>query len=523
MKAGDSSRPCSSVANQGRTQSRPLIFEDEPPGESRYRRAQPGASPNGRVRLGGPGMPLEMEDLDDDDSSRSGAKRFVAPSGPWWRPATTAGRVFMGLGILAILGGLTASVVVAKSYLSRDSRFRIAGAGNIEAAGLTQVSRAEMLPVFGEDIGRNIFFVPLRERRKQLEAIPWVEHATVMRLLPDRIRVSVVEREPVAFVRQGQQIGLVDAEGVLLTMPAATMSQHHYSFPVVTGISLRDPLPARKMRMAVYERLLGELDANNQHLSEQVSEIDLTDPQDARVLMPEQGTDILAHLGEDQFLDRYQRYKSHIAEWRQQYPKLVAVDLRYESQVVLEMTPGTNAVAQAVGGDGAAGSSVPADVSQTAAPAKPSAGIAKPEASTVLTAASKPELTRPESSSPAPSNSKQSKPAQASLKQSKPASTMAAAGVKPAMTTVNPPAVASTNLATKNSAVQSTAKPKTVSVETLAARQRRARQQAAKARAAHDKKERDKKRAAAQHAALSVDANGKKSSAPARTNAGQGQ
>jgi len=36
----------------------------------------------------------------------------------------------------------------------------------------------------------------LNERRKQLEAIPWVERATVMRLLPDQIRVSLVERQP---------------------------------------------------------------------------------------------------------------------------------------------------------------------------------------------------------------------------------------------------------------------------------------------------------------------------------------
>jgi len=86
---------------------------------------------------------------------------------------------------------------------------------HIEATGLTQVSRAEMLPVFGEDVGRNIF-CSLAERRRQLEEIPWVERATVMRVLPDRIRVQVVERQPVAFVRAGQQIGLVDTNGVCL-------------------------------------------------------------------------------------------------------------------------------------------------------------------------------------------------------------------------------------------------------------------------------------------------------------------
>jgi cell division protein FtsQ len=99
--------------------------------------------------------------------------------------------------------------------------------------------------------------------------------------------------------------------------------------------------------MAVYGRLVQELDSSGQKLSMQISEVDLTDPEDARVTM--QDDDTLLHFGEDHFLERYQRFKSHIAEWHQQYPKLAAVDLRYEQQVVLEMTPGTNAVAAAIG------------------------------------------------------------------------------------------------------------------------------------------------------------------------------
>jgi cell division protein FtsQ len=191
-----------------------------------------------------------------------------------------------------------------------------------------------------------------------------------MRLLPDQIRVAVVEREPVAFTRLGRQVGLVDASGVLLAMPAAMMAQHHYSFPVVTGIDPRDPLASRKARMATYARLVSELDAGNQHLSEQVSEIDLTDPEDARVLMPEQGADILAHFGEDHFMERYQRYKAHIAEWRQQYPRLAAVDLRYEQQVVLQMQPGAGAVATAL--DDATASRTASSTAASPDQAKPS-------------------------------------------------------------------------------------------------------------------------------------------------------
>jgi cell division protein FtsQ len=320
----------------------------------------------GRVRRGGPGMPLDMEDLDEEQEG--GRFHPSTPKGRWWRPAGKTGRIFLALGALTVLGGFITCALLLRNLLERDARFRIDGAADIQASGLTEVSRAQMLPVFGEDIGRNVFFVPLDLRRKELESIPWVEHATVMRLLPDQIRVSVIERKPVAFTRVGtgvaQQIGLVDADGVLLSMPAAAMARHHYSFPVITGIDAGDPAPSRRARMAVYQRMMGDLDSTGQHFSEQISEIDLTDPEDARVLMPEQGADILAHFGEDHFLERYQRYKAHIAEWRQQYPHLAAVDLRYDQQVVLQMASGKETAGVSTDADGAAPDSV----------AKPSAG-----------------------------------------------------------------------------------------------------------------------------------------------------
>lgn len=349
------------MTNQRDTTNRPLLWEDEAPAELRVRRMQQSVSRNGRAL---PGMPPEFHDPDDDDAPRSNLRRFARdrdekPRGRWWRPAGAPGRVVLGIGALVVLGAFATAALALKHYLQRDARFRIAGAGNIEANGLTELTRAQLLPVFGEDIGRNIFFIPLNERRKQLEQIPWIEQATVMRLLPDRIRVSVVERKPVAFTRHRQQIGLVDANGVLLTMSAATMSAHHYSFPVVTGIDPGDPAGARKARMATYLRMMSELDAGGQHNSEQISEIDLTDPEDARVLMPEQGTDILAHFGEDRFLDRYLRFQQYIAEWRQQYPHLAAVDLRYDNQVVLQMASGKETAQTSAGNGANSGGSTP--------------------------------------------------------------------------------------------------------------------------------------------------------------------
>jgi cell division protein FtsQ len=289
-----------------------------------------------------PGMPLDMEDSEDDNLPRARWGKKGEGSGRWWWPANMYGRVAAGLGASIVLVILITAGNIFKTYLQRDGRFRIAGASHIQAVGLTEVTRGQLLPVFGEDIGRNVFFVPLNERRKALESIPWIQQATVMRLLPDQIRVDIVERKPVAFTRHGQQIGLVDASGVLLEMAPSQMAAHHYSFPVLTGIDAGEKPASREARMAVYQRLISDLDGNGKRYSDQLSEIDLTDPEDARVLMPEQGADILAHFGEDHFLERFQRYKEHIAEWRQQYPTLAAVDLRYEHQVVLDMASGVS-------------------------------------------------------------------------------------------------------------------------------------------------------------------------------------
>jgi cell division protein FtsQ len=257
----------------------------------------------------------------------------------WWRPESLWGRALLVLGALAVVGGGAVAALLLNSALQSDDRFRIAGADNIETVGLAEVTRADLLPIFGEDIGKNIFFIDLQQHRHEIEAIPWVKHATVMRMLPNRLRVSIEERKPVAFTQINGETGLVDADGVLLSMSPAAMAERHYTFPVVTGLSPTAKPDERHARMNVYMAMMNELDAGGQHNSLQISEVDLSDAEDARVKMVDQSADIVAHLGYEHFLVRYQRYMRHIAEWRQQYPRLIGVDLRYKVQTVLKLAP----------------------------------------------------------------------------------------------------------------------------------------------------------------------------------------
>jgi cell division protein FtsQ len=278
-----------------------------------------------------------------------------------------------------MLSAVALAVAGGRYFLLHDDRFLVAGSSQIEVDGNAHLTRAQVLSVFAGDLERNIFRMSLAERRADLERLPWVQHATVMRLLPDHIRVAITERVPVAFVKQGTELGLVDAGGVLLDMPPQDAGDPRYSFPVLTGIAASDALEVRASRMAVYKQFMQELDGAGEKLSAQVSEVDVSNPEDVKALVASGGMDILVHFGHEQFLARFKEFALHLGDWKQQYPKLASADMRYEGQVVLEMQQGAPVP---VNGDGSAAAASDASAAPAAVPAtaKPAAAVVSPAA-----------------------------------------------------------------------------------------------------------------------------------------------
>src|SRR5437868_511484 len=72
---------------------------------------------------------------------------------------------------------------------------------------------------FGADQGRTAVRDSLDAPKHQLDETPWVESATVMRRLPDHLRISIKERTPMAFAQVGSKVWLIDANGVLMELP----------------------------------------------------------------------------------------------------------------------------------------------------------------------------------------------------------------------------------------------------------------------------------------------------------------
>jgi len=270
-------------------------------------------------------------DVDDESPFLRGQKRVSVRRGTL--PKKAAARLtWAALAALVVLVcGLAVTAVY--HYGEHSWRFRVESSDDIEIAGLGNVTRSQVMEVMGEDIGRNIFFIPLDQRQRQLEQIPWVESASVMRFVPNRIKIEIHERAPVAFVRIGSKIQLIDSTGTLMDLPVG--SKKKFSFPVILGMNAGEPLSTRAPRMKTYSQLINELDSEGAHYSQDLSEVDLSDSDDVKVLANDAGGEVLVHLGSSDFLSRFKVYISHAQEWRQQFARLDSVDLRYEHQIVV--------------------------------------------------------------------------------------------------------------------------------------------------------------------------------------------
>lgn len=286
-------------------------------------------------------LPLDAGLTEDDNEEepqqfRRAEKRVPVRRGAL--PRKTASRVRNVLVFLLVIAAFGTAFYESHSFAMRSGRFRVR-ADSIELIGQAPNSHAQVLERMHEVVGRNIFLISLADRKQDLEKIPWVESASVLRLWPNRLRVMVKERTPVAFVAITDQVELIDAQGVLMEIPPGVQSE--YSFPVILGMNENEPLSTRAPRMKTFTRLMRELDEGNggsqakTQYSRNLDEVDLSDPEDVRVSVKGGSGPILLHLGNENFLQRFMVFLSNVQKWEQERGKLESVDLRYGREVIL--------------------------------------------------------------------------------------------------------------------------------------------------------------------------------------------
>jgi len=259
-------------------------------------------------------------------------KKFTGRGWPFYR------RVL----VLSFVGaaGVTAAYYGTQFLLNSPSMLLLKP-DQIEVAGNRIVSREAVLQQFVHDRNRSVLRIPLEARRSQLEQIPWVESASVQRILPNRLRIQLTERTPIAFVRNGNELALIDAHGVILDRPRG----EELHFPIVTGVSEDLPRDQREKRMQTCEEFLKDVDLVRGGSSDRVSELDLSNPKDLRVVMTglANATDsqaVTIHFGSSEFTGKYKMLIDNFSQWQANAGRVQSIDLQYSRQVVVNPDTG---------------------------------------------------------------------------------------------------------------------------------------------------------------------------------------
>jgi len=254
-------------------------------------------------------------------------KKFGGKSASFYRRAFVFG--LTGTALLA-------AAAIATDFLYHSPQVALLKPDQIELVGNHIVSRDAVLQQFARDRGHSVLSIPLDARRSALEELSWVESAGVQRILPNHIRVEITERTPIAFLRNGTELALIDQHGVILDRPRG----EDFHFPIVTGLSDNIPRDERARRMQTYQDFVRDVDLVRAASSERVSEIDLSNPKDLRAVMSgisaaSESQAISIQFGQSDFAGKFRLVIDNFAQWQAANGRVGSIDLQYSRQVIL--------------------------------------------------------------------------------------------------------------------------------------------------------------------------------------------
>ena len=121
-------------------------------------------------------------------------------------PALLAAAALRAILVVALPVGVVVWLLYSPYFLIRE--VKVDAGARVSAAWMQQ----NLAPL----VGRHVLAVSLEGVRRRLSAHPWVASVELRRELPHRLRVSVVERQPVALLAATDGLSFLDGEGLVI-------------------------------------------------------------------------------------------------------------------------------------------------------------------------------------------------------------------------------------------------------------------------------------------------------------------
>jgi len=179
--------------------------------------------------------------------------RLLEPAGRWRRFARSLDRAANRISRLPRHAGSTAAILLiaasagygavrgdeagkivdflkdVRDMAANAAGFKIAG---VAVAGEKHLNREEILATAGVTGRASLLFFDVADARARLLTNPWIAEATVQKLLPDRLVISISEREAFALWQKAGRVGVIAGDGTVLE---PYVLRRYAGLPLVVG------------------------------------------------------------------------------------------------------------------------------------------------------------------------------------------------------------------------------------------------------------------------------------------------
>src|SRR5688572_15610819 len=221
--------------------------------------------------------------------ARSGRKA-AAPSrfGSFFLPLFLSICLMICLGVLGYLG--LQNVTASKFFDVRA----------VEVYGTVRASREEIGRAAAHAADKTgVWNADLIELKAKIEKLPFVKTASVSRVLPDGLRVNVVERVPISVVKLSGGDMLVDEEGNLLAPANAKEETLPITLAGWDETKTERAFKENLERVKLFQKMTGEWREGG--LATRVKHVDLGDLRDPQAIAEDSGLPVTISVVRDSF------------------------------------------------------------------------------------------------------------------------------------------------------------------------------------------------------------------------------